>query len=546
MTKPHKETSRTVRHLIQKAEKGNFESSFQLYQNYESGKNVEQKDEVLAKKYFDEFEGSLIGKNLRLKSLQLSEYRRFRTLDIDFDDQITVIIGDNGAGKTSIVEGISKTLSWFNNSLEKENINGKPVTPTDINVNASDYAEVTSNFKFDKNNAFEATLARAISGYVESKSSDVSTIKRFGTMYRLTAKSGSVMIPLLAFYSVERSDFKLTQTISEKVTGETASNRYTALKNALEGSGKLDDFSELYIELVNLAEGENTTGVKKLRGEIYTLEEAVNDVFEGKIPPADDPFVAKLNSKKVELVALLKISSSPKYQKHLKLVNAAIENLVPEVKNLEIDRSSGKPKLLVENFGNKVNISQLSQGQKMLVALTGDLARRLVTLNPDAAEPLNAHGIVIIDEIELHLHPKWQQDILLGLKETFPSIQFIVTTHSPQVLSTVDNKSIRQICLDEHGNPIIKIPKFQTKGVTSADILARIMETNSIPENIEEAQWLDEFSEHLSENNRKKADKVLVKITSHFGKQHPVVLDCESQIRIVEMRSRLGKVESGV
>ena len=102
MAKQHKNTSRTVKHLIQSAAKGNFSSSFQLFQNYSEGKNVEQKDEDLALEYFTEVETALIEKKLTLSSLQLVDYRRFRSLDIHFNENITVIIGDNGAGKTSI------------------------------------------------------------------------------------------------------------------------------------------------------------------------------------------------------------------------------------------------------------------------------------------------------------------------------------------------------------------------------------------------------------------------------------------------------------
>jgi predicted ATP-binding protein involved in virulence len=548
MTKPFKDTSKAIRQLIQNVGKGNFESSFQLYQNYDTGKNVDKKDEVLANKYFEKFERLIVDKKLCLKSLQLSEFRRFRDLKIDFDERITVIIGDNGAGKTSIAEALSKTLSWFNNNLEKADINGRPVTPTDINVNSTDYAEVTSNFQFDKNNSFEASLARTVSFNPKKQTSEVEKIKTFASMYRHTAKNTSIMIPLLAFYSVERSDISLNQTVYEKVTGETVSNRFTALKDSLEGSGKLDDFSEMYIELVNLAEGENTSNVKSLRSDIFTLEKTINEVFEGKVLPKDDPFLAKLNSKKRDLDILLKSSSSPKYQEHLRLVNSAIENLVPEVKNLEIDRSSGKPKLLVDNFGNKVNISQLSQGQKMLVALTGDLARRLVTLNPDAADPLNGHGIVIIDEVELHLHPKWQQDILLGLQDTFQGIQFIITTHSPQVLSTVDNKCIRQICPDEDGKLIIKVPEFQTKGIRSSDILEQIMGTFSIPR-IAEAQWLSDYSALIVEG--KCGDEAGVKLykslIEHFGEKHPEIERLQGEIRLQEFKmkaARLKKIKS--
>lgn len=541
MTKQHKETSRTVKHLIQSANKGNFESSFQLYRNYSEGRNVEQRNETLACKYFTEVETALIEKKLILSSLHLTDFRRFRALDISFDERVTVIIGDNGAGKTSIAEAIAKVFTWFNNNLEKSDVNGRPVVQTDINVNSNEYSEVTSKFQFDKKNTVEATIGVLSPGYVGNSPTNVVAIKQVANMYKVMAKNSSVIIPLLAYYSVERSDFTLSPTITEKASGDGVSNRFSDIKTALEGSGKLEDFSKLYIELVNLAEGVNTSEVKILQDQILTLQSTIDDVYEGEAPPENDAFTAKLNSKKDELDYLLKSMSSVKYQQHLNLVNKAIETLVPDVKNLEVDRSLGKPRLLVENFGNKVNISQLSQGQKMLVALAGDLARRLVKLNPDSDAPLDGHGIVVIDEIELHLHPKWQQEILIGLQATFPNLQFIVTTHSPQVLSTINNKCIRQMTLDDSGQPIVITPTFQTKGVTSADILARIMETNSVPEKLEEAVWLNDFSRYLKTNDKKSFDTVFNKIKTHFGVNHPVVVDCESQIRIVEMKARLNK-----
>ncbi|MCD9479170.1 retron Ec78 anti-phage system effector ATPase PtuA [Photobacterium phosphoreum] len=541
MDNKRKKTSRTIKHLLQSSEKGNFISSFQLYQNYSEGKNVEQKDEALALSYFNKVEAALIEEKLTLSSLELIDYRRFKSLDIHFNENITVIIGDNGAGKTSIADAISKILSWLNNNLEKVDVSGKPIKNSDIHVESKEYSEVTSKFKFDGNNTFEATLGNTVLGYNGDSPTDVVDIKQVANMYKSTAKNPSVNIPLLAFYSVERSDFSLSSTISEKASGDRVSNRFSDLKTALDGSGKLEDFSKLYIELVNLAKGEESKEVRDLKTQISNLQDIIHDVYAGQEPPENDAFNAKLLAKKEELTSLLKTKPSAKYQRHLKFVNNAIETLVPDVKNLEVDRSSGKARLLVENFGNKVNITQLSQGQKMLVALAGDLARRLVKLNPDSEAPLDGHGIVVIDEIELHLHPKWQQEILIGLQTTFPNLQLIVTTHSPQILSTVDNQCIRQICLDEKGETTVSTPSFQTKGVTSADILARIMGTNSVPEKLEEATWLNDFSRYLKDNNQELRDAIFVKINKHFGENHPVVIDCKSQIRIAQMKARLNK-----
>jgi predicted ATP-binding protein involved in virulence len=530
MTRQYKESGKAIKPLIQSAEKGILEAQFQLHEYYDKGKYVE-KDGEIAQQYLELLESSLVDKHLILSSLTLSEFRRCRALNITFDKKITVIVGDNGAGKTSITEAISKILSWLNNNLEKDGVNGKQITVPDINVNAVDYAEITGRFELGKSNKFEASLARVVPGFAGSQSSDVNVIKQFGAMYRKAAKNTAIMIPLLAFYSVERSNFILANNVPEKASGEITINRLSALKDALEGSGKLENFPEFYIELVNLADGENTKEIKDLRSHILALEKSIYDVYAGRQPPADDPFLAVLNAKKEELKKLLHSMSSANYQRHLDFVNFAIETLVPDVKNLEVDRSSGKPQLLVENFGNKVNISQLSQGQKMLVALTGDLARRLVTLNPESDNPLHCHGIVIIDEIELHLHPKWQQVILVGLQRTFPNLQFIVTTHSPQVLSTVRRENIRTLGLDASGQVVVGQPLARTYGEPSGDVLHSVMLVDPLPPIAEKAD-LQRLTELVDQGLHEKLEamQLMQKLLAVLGEQHPQLLRLQRSI----------------
>ncbi len=103
-------------------------------------------------------------------------------------------------------------------------------------------------------------------------------------------------------------------------------------------------------------------------------------------------------------------------------------------------RVARKPRLemKVEKNGTLINVSQLSDGEKCTMALFGDLARRLAIANPILEDPLLGEGVVLIDEVELHMHPSWQRQILSRLRKTFPNVQFIITTHSPIVLNEVD------------------------------------------------------------------------------------------------------------
>ncbi|MGF1826231.1 AAA family ATPase [Vibrio splendidus] len=533
MTKKHKETSKTIKNLAQNAKKGNLLSMFQLYDNYSSGKHVEEKDEVLAKKYFDDLSNELVNTKFKIKSIELYEFRRFRALDIDFNENLTVIIGSNGVGKTSIVDAMAKTFSWFNNNLDKSS-NARPVTLADINVNSCDCSEITTILEFNKNSQFETCLTKTVPGHPGTKSSEVNDIKLAGLMYRHMAKRKDILIPLLAYYSVKRSNFKLAQSISEKITGDTSTNRFSALDEALDGTGNLEDFSELYIELVNLAEGESSVEVKKLREQIASYESLILDAYKDKEPPRDDVIVKAIETKRTELAEALKTNCSTKHQKQLELVNRAIESIVPDVSDFEVDRTSGKLKLMVSNFGCKVNISQLSEGQKTLVALTGDIARRLVTLNPDSDNPLNGHGIIVIDEIELHLHPKWQQEVLSGLQKVFSNIQFIVTTHSPQVLSHIGSKSTITGLRSIDGQ-VRKYPVQDTYGKNTDRIYEDNMNVSSRPKAIQDK--LDEIFLMIEQKNLTEARCKIGELKDVIGEDGQLV-KASTLIKRMEMIGR--------
>lgn len=438
MDKSYKSHSKTIKSLENKAKSGSLLSMFQLYENYRTGKYVEEIDQEKARKFESMISEFLPKERLIVNLVSLYNFRRLKDFEINLHDKLTVIIGDNGSGKTSIVEALAKSFSWFNKSLER-GTQGRPLTASDVNVSAYDFAEVTAHFSLGTNTKFYNTLVKLKDGATLEKSSEVYDLRLLGTIYKCFADLDNLNYPLLAYYSVERSDFSLQQSYSEKAAEDSSISRYSAIDDA-SGKGKLEDFSLLYIELANLAEGESNSEARKLRDKIDTLQSALEKAFGGEELPKNNKAVIELDAMKLELEKL-KSNNTSKYREQLDLVNAVIESVVPEVTDLKVDRSSGKVRLMVKNFGNTINITQLSQGQKTLVALVGDIARRLVTLNPNSSNPLDSHGIVIIDEIELHLHPRWQQEVVPSLQKAFRNLQLIVTTHSPQVLNHIKNES---------------------------------------------------------------------------------------------------------
>ena len=140
--------------------------------------------------------------------------------------------------------------------------------------------------------------------------------------------------------------------------------------------------------------------------------------------------------------------------------------------------------LMYSNNKEDLPIRILSSGFRTLIGMVFDISYRMAILNPNLRNSIvdETPGIVLIDEIDMHLHPKWQWKISAALKETFPKVQFITTTHSPIVLSSCKNDRI--ILLDNDKNNNLEIEYEESKkGWQINDVLEKIMETsNRAPE----------------------------------------------------------------
>jgi predicted ATP-binding protein involved in virulence len=157
-----------------------------------------------------------------------------------------------------------------------------------------------------------------------------------------------------------------------------------------------------------------------------------------------------------------------------KSIDIALKHM--ECKNF---RFNGEELVLDNKYGISQSINMLSDGVKSMFALVADIAYRCTKLNPSSkCASKTTQGVVLIDEIDMHLHPSWQQRVLKDLQDIFPKIQFIVTTHSPQVLSSMSNKHIRII--DPTKEKAIK-PVINPYGKQSIVALEDIMNVDATP-----------------------------------------------------------------
>ncbi|MDE7212421.1 MAG: AAA family ATPase [Lachnospiraceae bacterium] len=158
-------------------------------------------------------------------------------------------------------------------------------------------------------------------------------------------------------------------------------------------------------------------------------------------------------------------------------VRHAIEAMLGNVSNLRIRRNPVR--MVVDKSGREIRVDLLSDGEKCTLAMFGDLARRLALANPALENPLEGKGIVLIDEIELHMHPVWQRKVLRVLREVFPNIQFIITTHSPQILGEADDR-YNIFVLSETENARCEVGRIERMdGYDSNMILEKYMGTDS-------------------------------------------------------------------
>ena len=196
---------------------------------------------------------------------------------------------------------------------------------------------------------------------------------------------------------------------------------------------------------------------------------------------------------------------------------------MPSFKNLQVSR---KPRLamIIDKNDKTLNVNQLSQGEKSLMALVGDIARRLAMMNPSIENPLQGKGIILIDEIDMHLHPQWQRSIIQRLQMTFPNCQFILTTHSPLVISDTQNILV----YDLDGQEVNALPSLY--GQDANTVLLQYMDTSY--RNPKVAEQISQAMDAIQNNDFELANQLIQTLKLELG---------ESQLDVMRLVAMLKK-----
>ncbi|MBP2846082.1 AAA family ATPase [Dickeya oryzae] len=417
---------------------------------------------------------------MKIKQFRLHNVGRFTSLDAliaptaDYPSNITVLVGNNGAGKTSILQALATSLSWLVARVRSEKGSGSVISEDSItNGHASAAIEVMvqntplSGNAADNDAEYHWTLAKAHSGKKGQHASQLNALSALAERYRIAlTQDEQSSLPLIAFYPVERS----VLDIPLKIRNKHHFQQIDGYDNALNQGVDFRRFFEWFREREDI-ENEATPSL------VDVLSNILDNNPEQFITQTLDPEKNKNVDVKEEIAklktALSKLKQSEKSNKdpQLDAVRHAIYCFMPDFSNLRVRR---KPRLhmSISKEGKPFNVLQLSQGEKSLMALVGDIARRLAIMNPVLDNPLHGQGIVLIDEVDMHLHPSWQRSIIERLTTTFPNCQFILTTHSPLVIS--DYKDVLVYSLDN--GELTVVPSQYGQDANS--VLLEVMDTH--------------------------------------------------------------------
>ena len=175
--------------------------------------------------------------------------------------------------------------------------------------------------------------------------------------------------------------------------------------------------------------------------------------------------------------------------------------------------------MVVHKSDEELRVDQLSDGEKCTLAMVGDLARRMAIANPDLDDPLDGDGVVLIDELDLHLHPGWQRHVVSALQETFPNCQFVVSTHSPQIVSHVLPERIW--LLERTKDGVSASRPAESFGQTAGRILEDVMDVPERPQEIKER--LSDLFLAIQQDELGKAKQLLSDLAGTIGSDPDLV-----------------------
>jgi predicted ATP-binding protein involved in virulence len=426
---------------------------------------------------------------MRIDHLRVKNFRGFAERDFSFHETFNVLIGQNATGKTAALEALRIAVgSWF---LGIQARYGKAISEDDVRLKGFTH-ESTGEHTFEKQYPVEVkamgtlpetkrpvTWSRSINregGNTTQK--DAQSLTEVAEKTDEQVRDGEeVTLPVLAYYGTDR----LHHPEPRRDNGDEKEDlsRFVGYRKCLDGR----------------------INVKHL--ERWMERQARIAFHENKSPLLD------------------------------RLVREAISSMIPNVETIHYNPRQASVTATYED-GTVLPLEHLSDGYRTMLALVGDLASRMARLNPHLGEETlrRTPGVVLIDELDLHLHPAWQRRVIEDLAGTFRRIQFISTTHSPQIISEVETGKTLVL---EHDTSGIQVKEEESYGLDSNWVLQHIMEVSPRPQKIE--RLINKVERALAQEDYEGAKKHLNQARREAKRTSGTMTRLQAKIDTLEMIS---------
>lgn len=419
------------------------------------------------------FSGGIV---VRLEWIELENFRAIEAARLELNGKSTILFGSNGTGKSSILRAVNLLYANIINQIvnRKELKQSYAIQLEDIKYGKKDTL-IKASFSIEDDHV---PYHRGMSRNNGRKYHDMMHLKKIAGLFqeKYISDEEQMDIPVFVNYGTNR----LVLDIPLRIRTHHTFDIYSAFEKAIENKIDFRTFFEWYR---NQEDYEN----------------------EKKIETGD--FLYKDRS--------------------LDSVRTAILSMLDGCGNLRVAR---RPRLemKIDKENISLNVSQMSDGEKCTMALFGDLARRLALANPTKENPLLGEGVVLIDEIELHMHPSWQRKVLSVLKHTFPNIQFLITTHSPIVLSEADETYNLFFTSYESGSiELTKIP--QLNGYDANAVLEQFMDTKCL--NTDTEKFIHSIYVDIEGKAYDSASEKISKLAGLTSENHPDVIMARMELK---------------
>jgi predicted ATP-binding protein involved in virulence len=438
---------------------------------------------------------------MRIDHLEIENFKKFKKQTLDLHPHFTLLVGDNGTGKTSILDALAlaagvwlvevpdSKLAYSERKIISSEIRLEPEKKGD-RVQFQERRPVTVRATGQIGEHRGVSWTRQIRSDSKSRRTSNADAKRaleiIHAIYDRDATGEQVLCPVLAYYGAGRAWLPSNQRLPNESKVNGRARRWGAFYDCFNERIRFDELNKWFHR--------ETTAAGNLGGRMR-----------------------------------------PGFE----VVRRAILRCVPDSDGVWFD--SDYEQIVFSIGGNPQPFENLSAGQRMMLALVADLAIKAVTQNafllpPNSLGPgddplpqvlQQTPGVVLIDELDVHLHPKWQRRVATDLKETFPSIQFVCTSHSPQVIGEVMPAEIR--LLDED----ITVPP-RSYGIDSNRLLEEVMDAKERTETVE--VLLRELFSYIDKEDFVAAQKVLSDVESKIGPDDPEVTRARTLMTFLESK----------